>query len=221
VIADQINVAGSPATQWLGTELLSGVSADVEQEKMVLGASKRAPDLQAVPVQIGAVQELNIANALATRCAEMKPLVETPSARLANARSVWVARSRGSTIPFDVIKSWLENWGRFTLVEKPDQADLLIQVATTGGDSDVRVTSSTEPSFESGKPERSTHTSKDLSSSEVTVTVFDARNRRVLWIGTETAKFSMKQTGRENNLVEAAEKLAAKFHDRLEPRPKN
>jgi hypothetical protein len=75
------------------------------------------------------------------------------------------------------------------------------------------------PSIESGKLERSTRSSKDLSSSEVSLTVLDARNRRVLWSATETAHYAMKQTARENNLVEAAEKLVSKFHDRVEPPP--
>jgi hypothetical protein len=53
------------------------------------------------------------------------------------------------------------------------------------------------------------------------MTVYDGKNKRVLWIGTETARFAMKQTSRENNLVEAAERLALRFHDRVEPPPKN
>ena len=35
--------------------------------------------------------------------------------------------------------------------------------------------------------------------------------------GTETVKFAMKEKGKENNLVDAAERLASKFHQRLEP----
>jgi hypothetical protein len=49
------------------------------------------------------------------------------------------------------------------------------------------------------------------------MTVFDARNKRLLWSATESVKFAMKEKAKENNLVEAAERLARKFHDRLEP----
>ncbi len=52
---------------------------------------------------------------------------------------------------------------------------------------------------------------------EVSLTVIDGANKRVLWHGTETAKYAMKQKARENNLVEASEKLASRFHDKLEP----
>jgi K+-sensing histidine kinase KdpD len=49
------------------------------------------------------------------------------------------------------------------------------------------------------------------------MTVFDARNKRALWSGTESVKFALKEKAKENNLVEAAERLASKFHSRLEP----
>jgi hypothetical protein len=65
--------------------------------------------------------------------------------------------------------------------------------------------------------EESTHSTRDLAATEVSMTVLDARNKRVLWRGTESAKYAVREKARENNLVEAAEKLASKFHDRLEP----
>jgi len=50
------------------------------------------------------------------------------------------------------------------------------------------------------------------------MTVFDSRNKRGLWSATESVKFAMKEKAKENNLVDAAGRLASKFHDRLEPR---
>jgi K+-sensing histidine kinase KdpD len=49
------------------------------------------------------------------------------------------------------------------------------------------------------------------------MTVIDARNKRVLWSASEAVKLAMKEKAKENNLVGAAERLASKFHDRLEP----
>ncbi|MGZ4846009.1 MAG: hypothetical protein ACXVJ1_14800, partial [Candidatus Angelobacter sp.] len=42
--------------------------------------------------------------------AEKKPLIETPSMRLAAARNVFITRTHGSRIPLDVIRSTLEGW---------------------------------------------------------------------------------------------------------------
>jgi hypothetical protein len=149
---------------------------------------------------------------------EKKPAgIQTPTARLTSARNVFIVRTHGSNIPYDTIRTTVDNWERFTLVDAPGKADLIIEVASEGGDNDVRVTSKMGPNYQTGQMEQSTSSSKDLSSTEISMTVSDAHNKRVLWHATEPAKYSMKEKVRENNLVEAAEKLASKFHDRLEP----
>jgi hypothetical protein len=147
---------------------------------------------------------------------EKKPVIETPSMRLAAGRNVFIVRTHGSHIPFDVIKSTLEGWGRFTFVETPDKADLIIEIASSG-DSGVQVSSSSKVSADTGQEEKSSSTRKDISPTDVKMTVIDARNKRGLWTATESVKFAMKEKAKENNLVEAAERLASKFHERLEP----
>jgi hypothetical protein len=147
---------------------------------------------------------------------EKKPLIETPSMRLAAAKNVFITRTHGSRIPLDVIKSTLEGWGRFTFVETPEKADLIIEISSTG-DSGVQVSSSSKVSPETGQEEKSSSTRKDISPTEVKMTVFDSRNKRGLWTATESVKFAMKEKGKENNLVDASERVASKFHERLEP----
>ena len=150
--------------------------------------------------------------------AEKKPVIETPSMRLASARNVYVTRTHGSQVPYDVIRSTVEGWGRFTMVESADKADLIIEVYSSG-DSGIQVTSTSQVSPESGHEDKSTSTRRDVSPTEIKMTVIDARNKRVLWMSTENAKFAMKEKARENNLVEAAEQLTIKFHDRLDQVP--
>ena len=145
-----------------------------------------------------------------------KPVFETSSMRLAAARNVLIVRTRGSRIPFDAIRSTLEGWGRFTMVETPDKADLIIEIESSG-DSGVQVSSSSKVSPETGHEEKSSSTRKNISATDVKMTVFDARNRLPLWSATESVKFAMKEKAKETNLVEAAERLASRLHDRLEP----
>ena len=147
--------------------------------------------------------------------AEKKPLIETPSMRLAAAKNVFITRTHGSRIPLDVIRSTMEGWERFTFVEAPEKADLIIEIASSG-DSGVQVSSSSKVSPETGHEEKSNSTRKDISPTDIRMTVFDSRNKRPLWAATESVKFAMKEKAKENNLVESAERLAAKFHDRLE-----
>jgi hypothetical protein len=148
-----------------------------------------------------------------------KPAADTVSARLTAAKKVLVTRARGSIIPYDVIKSTLDGWGRFTIVESPDQADLVVQVSTTGDNSLSVSSSSNNLASGGGGLDRSGRSSRDVSPSDITMTVYDAKSKRVLWIATETAKSAVKEKARENNLVEAAERLTSRFHDRVEPPP--
>lgn len=145
-----------------------------------------------------------------------KPLIETPSMRLAAARNVFITRTHGGRIPLDVIRSTMEGWERFTFVETPDKADLIIEISSTG-DSGVQVSSSSKISPETGQEEKSNSTRKDISPTDIKMVVFDSRNKRPLWAATESVKFAVKEKGKENNLVEAAERLVSKFHQRLEP----
>ena len=150
---------------------------------------------------------------------EKKPLIETPSMRLAAAKNVFITRTHGSRIPLDVIRSTMEGWEKFTFVETPEKADLIIEISSTG-DSGVQVSSSSQVSPETGHEEKSSSSRKDISPTDVRMAVFDSRNKRPLWAATESVKFAMKEKGKENNLVDAAERLASKFHDRLEPHGK-
>lgn len=148
---------------------------------------------------------------------EKKPQMLSPGVRLTSAKNVMIVRLRGSDIPYDTIRTTIDDWGRFTLVNTRDKADLIIEIASVGGDGDVRVSGGTDLSPTSGNMQSTSRSSRDVSVTEVTMTVSDAQNKRVLWHGTESAKYAMRQKARENNLVEAAEKLASKFHDRIEP----
>ena len=173
--------------------------------------AKPAPQASPAP----ATQPASPSSVSATE--KKRPVMQTPSLRLTSARTVLIERTRGGDIPYDVIRTTIDGWGRFTLVKSTEQADLVIEVASTGGNSDVRVSSTMGTSPRTGQPESGSSSSRDLSAAEVSLTVIDGANKRVLWHGTETAKYAMKQKARENNLVEASEKLASRFHDRLEP----
>jgi hypothetical protein len=142
----------------------------------------------------------------------------TPSARLAAAKTAFVSRAHGNPIPFDVISSALEGWGHFTLVNTPEKADVIIEITAPEDSSGVTVKSSTKPSAETGHMETSTSSTKQLSlASDVKMTVLDPRTKLPLWTATEHIRNAVKKIDRENNLVEAAQRIFYKFHDQIEP----
>lgn len=151
-----------------------------------------------------------------------KPVV-APTARLQAAKTAYVKNVDGGSIGFDTVTTTLEGWGRYQLVNSPEKADLLIEVSSPDdSDGGVAISSSTATTA-SGKYEPSTKTTRDLSSGggPMRLVVRDAKTNTTLWSASEPVKGALKKNARENNLVEAAQKLMAKFHDRVEPAKSN
>lgn len=120
-----------------------------------------------------------------------------------------------SDIAFETIETDMQGWGRFMVVNAPEKADLIAEVSSDQGNGVTRTETSGYAS--DGRPQSSSGTNRDFSPSTVTLKVYDAKSRLVLWSGTEHAKFALKQKAQENNLVEASQRLFEKFHDKIEP----
>lgn len=156
----------------------------------------------------------------AQETAKQPPKAMSPSARLQAAKTAYVKNVDGSSIGFDTVTSTLDGWGRYKLVDSPEKADLLIEVTSPDeGGGGVSVSSSSGPSRTTGGYEQSTSSSRELSSGGGTIrlVVRDPKTKLTLWGSSEQVKGSMKKNTRENNLVEAAQKLVSKFRDRVEP----
>jgi hypothetical protein len=143
----------------------------------------------------------------------------SPFLRLTEAKSVFLKSSGGSDIPYNVISSSMEGWGRYEIVKSPDKADLILEI-TAPSDSGGGVTVSSKTSNDQfGRPQDSITSTRDLSSGSGTVklVIYDGRSKAALWSATEEAKGAMRQKAREDNLVNASERVFTKFHDRIEP----
>jgi len=138
----------------------------------------------------------------------------SPSARLAAAKTAFVRNGGGSEIPYNVIESGIEGWGRFTLVDSPVQADVIIEVQAPEEQNGTSVSSSTD----SGGHVTS-NSSRDISVAIIKLTVYDSRTHLLLWSGYERPKGGFKEKTRDDNLVKAAETLVSRFRDHLEPPP--
>ncbi len=143
----------------------------------------------------------------------------SPFLRLTSAKSIFIKSSGSSDIPYSVISSSMEGWGRYEIAKSPEKADLIMEInAPSGSGGGVTVSSSTK-NEQYGRPQDSVTSSRDLSSGGGTIrlVIYDARSKAALWSASEEAKGAMRQKGREDNLVNASEKLFTKFHDRIEP----
>lgn len=172
------------------------------------------------PAVLLALALLSVAAVAQEKPAEPAKPPMSPTARLQAATTAYLENMEGSGIGTDTIATTLDGWGRYKLVDSPKDADLIIQVYSPDEGGGVSVTSSTNgASRTSGRPEESTRTSRDLSSGSGTMrlVVRDAKTKLPLFSASQQVKGSFKKTTRENNLVEAAQNLVGKFHDRVEP----
>lgn len=148
-----------------------------------------------------------------------KPPLST-LARLQAATTAYLQNVEGSGIGADTVETTLEGWGRYKLVDSPKDADLIIQVySPEEGGGGVSVSSTSGASRTTGRYEDSTSSSREISSGSgmMRLVVRDAKTKLPLFSATQSVKGGVKKNARENNLVDAAQKLVAKFHDRVEP----
>ncbi len=156
--------------------------------------------------------------ALAQVQEQKKPVPMSPTARLNAAKTVFVKNGGGNEIPYNVISSAVEGWGRFLPVDAPEKADIIIEVTAPEENSGMSVSSSTTRSAPAGKQNESSVTStRNLTVTQIKLLVYDGKSKIPLWSGTEQPKSGMKQKTREDHLVEAAQRLFTRFHDRVEP----
>lgn len=145
------------------------------------------------------------------------PALVSPAARLAAAKTAVVQNAGGSEIPFNVISSGLEGWGRFRLVESRSQADVIIEVTSPEEESSsVSTKTRVGPS---GRTEDSTTTTRDLSNGAIKLVVLDGKTHIPLWSASERPKGGFRQRTRSDHLVEAASRLVTKLRERLDPPP--
>ncbi|HUN89833.1 MAG TPA: hypothetical protein VMU28_13625 [Terriglobales bacterium] len=136
---------------------------------------------------------------------QSKPVV-SPSARLAAAKTAYIKNGGGNEMPFNIISSAIDSWGRFIPADSPEAADIIIEITSYVND-----VGSTQQLDDKGNPKAR----PDVVN--IKMVVSDARTHLPLWSSNERPKGAFKQKTVEENIADASEKLLEKFHDRLEP----
>jgi hypothetical protein len=131
--------------------------------------------------------------------------------RIAAAKTVFLKNAGGDDIPFNVISRGFESWGRYLLVDSPDKADLIIEIQSPD-DSENKDSGGSKTNLTGGQQNQPPKPTTDL----ITLTVYD-KNKRPLWIAREEPKSAVRRKAEETHLVDAAQKLFTRFHDRIEP----
>lgn len=192
---------------------------------LMFGTGAAQNTKSAPPAQTATAQDTQAAQSKSGQAASSQtltphktvPLALSRAQRLGAAKSVFIKKVEGSSIPVNVITDSLQGWGRYTLVSAPDKADLLIEITSPEEQPSSVTINGSHTNPLTGYPENSTSTSRNISNVPIKMTVFDAKTKLPLWTATEQPKHALKQKAREDNLVEAAETLFSKFHEAVEP----
>ena len=130
----------------------------------------------------------------------------SPTQRLAAAKTVYVKNGGGNELPFNVISSGIEAWGKWIPADSAEAADIVVEITSYVND-----VGSTKELDDKGneKPKPAVVNIK--------MVVSDGRTHLPLWTANERPKGAYKQKSVEENIVDASEKLLHRFHDRIEP----
>jgi len=141
--------------------------------------------------------------------------------RLALAKTIYIRNNATNDIPYNVISTAVDSWGKYTLVDDPDKADIVMEISMTGEEGvKVKESSDSKHSLHAGQQgdQDQSQSKKEISSEpvEIKLVVLD-KNKRPMWIAREEPKFAVRHKAEENHLVESSQKLFTRFHDRVEP----
>jgi hypothetical protein len=139
-----------------------------------------------------------------------KPVV-SPKARMMNARTIFITHSGGS-IPNDIIDEAFRGWGRYRVVNRREDADMIVSIEGVLANSGIEV---------SGGGPNGTRREVVVSGAVTNIRLFirDAHDGAVLWAGHEQPKNTHKGDSREDREVEASLRLFRSFRGYIEPEP--
>jgi hypothetical protein len=142
----------------------------------------------------------------------------SPQVRMAAAKNVYLRNAGGSDVPFNVIQAGIESWPRYTIVNSPEKADLIIEVLAPEESTGSAVTSKSSNDSKSGKQAPSASTVPDVPAIQIIkLTVLDAKTKVALFSATEKPKDAWKEKVRTESRIECAQKLLAVLRNRVEP----
>ncbi len=139
--------------------------------------------------------------------------VVSPKLRMMNARTILITHS-GGRIPNDIIDEAFRGWGRYRVVNRREDADMVVSIEGVLANSGFEVSG--------GGPNPARHEVL-VSGAVINIRLFirDAHDGAVLWAGSELPKGSRKEGGsREDHEVDASLRLFRRFREYIEPEPK-
>ncbi len=138
------------------------------------------------------------------------PPAPLPEAIL-NAKKIFLANGGGSNLAYDAFYAKMKDWGRFQIVGSPDEADVIMELAYKVDDHGTRVWSTTNTYNNTTQVH-----SAQLVDPQVILTVFDGKNKQLLWSTTDHRRLARREGNREKETINSAERIADLLKNRSE-----
>jgi hypothetical protein len=164
---------------------------------------------------------------LLVMAAPAKDKKEIPKAPLPSqvltAKEVFISKGVGSTaftvkggfdLAFDAFYSDMKSWGRFTITDKPEDADLLMQVSYTAASGGTHVYSSTNT-----YTNQTTVYSSQILDLSLTLVVYDSHSRTELWSTSVEPGTARRKKNQEKEMIKAGETLVTNLRERMDISP--
>jgi len=160
---------------------------------------------------------------LVVMAASAKDKKEIPKAPLPSqvltAKKVFISKGVGATaftaeggfdLAFDAFYSDMKSWNRYAITDKPEDADLIMQVSYTASSGGTHVYSSTNT-----YTNQTTVYSSQLLDLQLTLVVYDSHSRTELWSTSVAPGTARRKKNQEKEMIKAGESLATNLKERV------
>jgi hypothetical protein len=129
------------------------------------------------------------------------PIAPLPAV-VVNSRTVFLSNGGGSNFAYDVFYSKMKDWGKYTIVGSPEEADLIIELSYRVEDKGTRVWSSTNTYNNTTQVH-----SAQITDPQPVLTIYDAKSKNSLWSETDHRRLARREKNREKETANSAQRL--------------
>ncbi len=130
---------------------------------------------------------------------------------IAKAHKVFLTNGGGSELAFDEFYAQMKQWGRFSIVGSPADAEIIIQLQYAVIDKGPRIHSTTDT-----YTNQTTVHSRELTDPQLTLNIYDSATKSLLWSDTDHRRLARREKNREKETILSADRIVEQLRQRID-----
>jgi hypothetical protein len=127
-----------------------------------------------------------------------------PLASLTAAKTIFIHNDGAGSIVYDAFCDAIRDWGKYTIVSSPGDADLTVELSYSAPDkADQGAPSWGGNSFVAAQPKR------EKTGAEITLTLYDSRTSQALWSASDPQKHALREKNRDREAIQSVQHLVS------------